>query len=56
MKYLQILKDFDDMRELNNQAFRMEEVYNFKLEPYIEYYNYDLCDEISDDEDYSDHQ
>jgi len=33
--YLNILKDYDDMRELNKEAFKMEQVYQFKLEPYI---------------------
>lgn len=52
--YLNILKDYDDMRELNKEAFKMEQVYQFKLEPYIQYYDYQLCDEKSDDE-FSEH-
>ena len=50
MNYLDILRTYDDMRDLNKQAFRMEQVYHFKLDPYIQYYDYDLCDEKSDDE------
>ena len=53
MNYLMILKDCDDMRELNKEAFKMEQVYQFELDPYIHYYDYDLCDEHSDDEEYS---
>ena len=55
MNYLQILKDYDDMRVLNREAFKMEQVYQFKLDKYIHYYNYELCDEKSDDE-YSDNE
>lgn len=29
----------------------MEQVYQFKLDPYIHYYDYQLCDEKSDDDD-----
>jgi hypothetical protein len=53
MNYLTILKDYDDMRELNREAFKMEQVHQFKLDPYIQYYDYELCDDKSDD-DYSD--
>ena len=38
MNYLNIIKDYDDMRELNRECFRMEQVYKFKLSPYIDYY------------------
>lgn len=55
MNYINILKDYDDMRLLNREAFRMEQVYQFKLDKYIHYYDYDLCDEKSDEE-YSDHE
>jgi len=41
------------MRMLNREAFKMEQVYQFKLDKYIQYYDYDLCDEKSDEE-YSD--
>lgn len=40
------------MRELNRECFRMEQVYKFKLSPYIDYYyQYDFTDE--NDEEYS---
>lgn len=51
MNYLLSLKDYEDMRELNREAFKMESVYQFKLDNYIHYYNYDLCDEQSEDEE-----
>lgn len=35
MNYLTILKDQEDMRELNKEAFKTEKVYQFKLDPYI---------------------
>ena len=54
MNYLLILKDYDDMRILNKEAFKMEQVYQFKLSPYIHFYDYELCDEKSDDE-FSEH-
>ena len=41
------------MRLLNRAAFKMEQIYQFKLDKYIQYYDYDLCDENSGDE-YSD--
>ena len=51
MNYLLSLKDYEDMRELNRETFKMESVYQFKLDNYIHYYNYDLCDEQSEDEE-----
>ena len=53
MNYLAVLKNYDDMRVLNREAFKMEQVYHFKLDKYIHFYDYDLCNEISDEE-YSD--
>jgi NLI interacting factor-like phosphatase len=52
MNYLMLLKDYEDMRELNREAFRMEQVYQFNLGPCVHYYT-TLSDERSDDE-YSD--
>jgi len=40
------------MRVFNNDAFRMDQVLKFKLDNYIDYYNYDLCGEKSDDDEY----
>ena len=45
-----MLKTYDDMRILNWEAFKMEQVYQFKLEKYIQYYDYNLCEEKSDEE------
>lgn len=53
MNYLAAMKDYDDLRILNREAFKMEQVYQFRLDKSIQYYDYDLCDEKSDD-DYSD--
>lgn len=53
MNYLEVMKNYDDLRIPNREAFKMEQVYQFKLDKYIQYYDYDLCDEKSDD-DYSD--
>lgn len=56
MNYLEMIKDCDDFRVPNREAFKMEQVYKFNLGNYIHYYDYDLlCDEKSDDE-YSDHE
>lgn len=53
MNYLLKMKDYDDMRELNKEAFRMEQVAQFDLGPCMHLYNMDECTAISDDE-YSD--
>lgn len=53
MNYLTAIKDCDDLRVPNRHAFKMEQVYKFNLDKYIQYYDYDQCDEKSDDE-YSD--
>ena len=50
MHFLELLNQEEDMRVLNRQAFKMEQVYQFKLDKYIQYYNYELCEEQSDDE------
>lgn len=43
------------MRVLNKRAFKMDQIYRFKLDNYIQYYDYDLCEENSEDE-YSDEE
>ena len=48
-----MIKDSDDLRIPNREAFKMDQVYKFNLGSYIHYYDYDLCGEKSDDE-YSD--
>jgi hypothetical protein len=45
-----MIKDQEDFRIPNRDAFKMEQVYKFNLEKYIHYYDYDLCEEKSDDE------
>ncbi len=55
MSYLQMIKDYDDLRQPNKEAFKMDQVYKFNLGGYINYYDYDLCDEKSDEE-YSDNE
>lgn len=50
-----MIKDHDDLRVPNREAFKMEQVYKFNLGSYIHYYDYDLCDEKSDEE-YSDNE
>lgn len=50
MHYLTSIKDCEDLRVPNRQAFKMEQVYKFNLDKYIQYYDYDQCDEKSDDE------
>ena len=49
MNYLSIMKEYDDMRVINRKAFKMDQIYQFKLEKYIHYYDYDLCEEKSDE-------
>jgi len=56
MNYIETIKDCEDFRVPNREAFKMEQVYKFNLGNYIHYYDYDLlCDEKSDDE-YSDRE
>lgn len=55
MSYVAAIKDYDDLRVPNRAAFKMEQVYKFNLDNYIQYYDYDLCDQHSDDE-YSDQE
>lgn len=55
MDYITKLSEHEDMRILNRAAFRMDQIYRFKLDNYIQYYDYDLCEENSDDE-YSDEE
>lgn len=54
MNYLNVLKNYDDIRVINKDAFKMEQILKFKLDSYIDYYNYDLCEEKSDDDEYPD--
>lgn len=35
MNYLNILKDYDDMRDLNKEAFKTEQIYQYKLDNQI---------------------
>ena len=56
MNYLENIKDLDDLRVANKEAFRMESVYKFNLDNYISEYDYDLCEQNSDDEQSSDEE
>lgn len=56
MNYLQRLKLYEDMRVPNREAFKMEQIYNFNLGGYIHLYDYELCMQLSDEEEYSDHE
>jgi hypothetical protein len=51
MTYLENILHFDDMRVANRQAFRMEHIYKFSNDNYISEYDYELCDQDSDDEE-----
>lgn len=53
MDYLDKHKDCEDFRVVNKEAFKMEQVYQFSLDKFIHYYEYNEGDEKSDD-DYSD--
>ena len=45
INYLYDIKDYDDFREVNREAFKMELVYKFNNSTYIEEYeNCDDCD------------
>lgn len=50
IQYLQTIKDYDDLRDPTREAFKMEQVYKFNLDACIEEYDYNLCEENSDDE------
>lgn len=51
MNYLENIKDMDDFRVANREAFRMEQVYKFNLDTYIGEYDYDICEKNFDDSD-----
>lgn len=55
MNYICNIKDFEDLRSPNKAAFKMEQIYKFNMDNFIQYYEYALCDEKSDDE-YSDNE
>jgi CTD small phosphatase-like protein 2 len=50
MNYIRMIKEVDDFRVANREAFKMEQVYQFNLEKFIHYYDYDQCNEKSDEE------
>jgi hypothetical protein len=50
MNYLENIKDLEDMRVANKQAFKMDHIYKFNNENYIAEYDYDLCNNSSEDE------
>lgn len=52
MNYLMNIKDIDDFREANRDAFKMDLVYKFNNNNYINEYDYQLCD-VDSDQEYS---
>ena len=55
MNYLENIKDIEDFRDANRDAFKMEQVYKFNNNSYIDEYDYNLCDEDSDEDEESEH-
>ena len=52
MSYLNTIKDEEDFRIANKHAFKMEQVFRFNLDSYINEYDYDMCEQDSEgDED-----
>jgi hypothetical protein len=45
-----MIKEVDDFRVANREAFKMEQVYQFNLGKFIHYYDYDWTKDKSDDE------
>lgn len=45
MNYLDNIKDIEDFRVANRNAFKMEMVYKFNLGSCIEEYEYENCDD-----------
>jgi hypothetical protein len=41
MNYIERIKDCDDLRIPNKAAFKMEQVYQFNLDKFIQYYEFD---------------
>lgn len=52
MNYLDNIKNLEDMRDLNREAFKMEQVFQYKLDPIIHFYEDEELwgEERSDDE------
>jgi hypothetical protein len=48
------IKDIEDFRVANRDAFKMEQVYKFNLGSCIEEYEYENCD--NSDNEYSDNE
>ena len=51
MNYLKLIKDKSDFRVQNKKHFKMEQVYKFDLNNFIQYYDDDSIYELSDEED-----
>ena len=61
MRYIEDIKDYDDLRVANRKLFKMEQVYKFNVENFIQYYEYeegmrDSSDEEIDDEEEDKHR
>jgi NLI interacting factor-like phosphatase len=51
MNYLKMIKDKSDFRVQNKKYFKMEQVYKFDLNNFIQYYDDDSIYQLSDEED-----
>lgn len=41
----------DDMREVNKQIFRFSDLLKYKFDNFIEYYDYEVCEKIMEEDD-----
>ena len=52
IKYLDKIKDVEDVREYNNKAFSLRKIFKTNLEPFIQYYDFEECEKMLQEEDY----
>jgi len=56
MKYLKQVAHVEDLREANRQAFRLHDIYDYKLRPFIHFYDAEECEEeLQREEEEDDH-
>ena len=53
MQYLENIASFEDCRILNSACFKLDLVYKFNVDKFIDYYSYDIADEDSGDDEES---
>jgi CTD small phosphatase-like protein 2 len=46
IKYLDKIKDVEDVREYNNKAFSLRKIFKTNLEPFIQYYDFEECERM----------